>query len=1440
MASLFQHPSPGDSVLAVAGETLLFTLEVPDGGQGAAYLRTNLNCASIRRGEVIANTEEGRPFSAADWHDIEMKREGASSTYSIRIPLAEPGFFYAKAFFLPPGSSSPVWPDGGNTGIKVVSPFSASGNSVYTAFVRQFRSPSAASAGDADESVLRALENGGYAVIPPSGTFREVVRRLDHIIGDLGFSIIQLLPIHPVPTTYARMGRFGSPFASLDFFDVDPAYAEFDGRTTPLEQFCELSDAVHARGGRIFLDIPANHTGWASAFQTTHPEWFRRRRDGAFKSPGAWGVTWEDLVELDYSHPDLRAAMASVFLFWCAKGVDGFRCDAGYMIPSATWEYITSKVREVFPDTVFMLEGLGGKQETTDSLLREANLDWAYSELFQYENREAVTWYLSGAIPRSESFGPLVTFAETHDNNRLAARGPRFASMRTALSALLSQQGAYGITAGVEWFCREKIDVHGAPSLNWGASENQTGLISALNRLLSVHPAFGTGVKVKLVHTCLSDSVAATRSYSACGREEKILVLANLDCGGPSRVEWRTADFDAFSCRDLLSGAGVEIARNQNGRSFVDLAPGCVMALAPDTVCAEDRPPSGRDILPAAGKSRLVRNYAAIAALHSLSALERFETLYGGDPDAAGAAFAADPVAFCAVDGGVPRCTLWQNPADSRRTVMLPPGFLLCLRSATPFRALLLDGGEAFSFANGVCLADGTYAALVKVPQVDSAREAVLEFTSFDGKTARRTSSPLLLLPAAEKASFSPLLQGPRVRGGSDCAVLANRRGAMAQVRAAFGEIRSQYDAFLAVNRGRNFPDNRMVFFTRCRAWLTNTGYSYALDSKSLESFYAAPCPGDAPGSQTGFCEWAFRTPAGMGLEARIIMRLAIAGDSNKAELEIARERASSDKSIADDMPVTVILRPDIEARDFHCKTVAGGGDETLFRKAVQADADGFRFVTDRMAPCRMSLSGGKFHEDHSWTYSVPHEVESGRGLGPCGDLFSPGWFEVELRGGEVKRLTAATVEDFASSSPLLPPVFQDRSRGRVSLDAWFAANPISLFIADRESLKTVIAGFPWFLDWGRDTLIVLRGMLAAGMKDEVVAVLRKFGRFEEHGTLPNIILGENAGNRDTSDAPLWYIVACGDVIDVMGAEKTASLSCGGRNVRDVVASIVAGYIDGTPNGIKVDLESGLVFSPAHFTWMDTNYPAGTPRRGYPVEIQALWIKALSVLREKFLISKFAGIEAKARESLYTLYAMEDGWLADSLRAEEGTPAKAAVREDALRPNQLLAVSLGVVPEGSDMAKAIVRACEKLIIPGGIRSLADGPVCVPQPVSGAGGLLNDPFNPYWGHYEGDEDTRRKPAYHNGTAWGWQFPVYCEAYAAAYGRASAGTALSLLSSVATLLESGCIGSLPEIFDGDSPHTQRGCLAQAWSVSEALRVWKKLHAEESVGRVRRASR
>jgi predicted glycogen debranching enzyme len=281
-----------------------------------------------------------------------------------------------------------------------------------------------------------------------------------------------------------------------------------------------------------------------------------------------------------------------------------------------------------------------------------------------------------------------------------------------------------------------------------------------------------------------------------------------------------------------------------------------------------------------------------------------------------------------------------------------------------------------------------------------------------------------------------------------------------------------------------------------------------------------------------------------------------------------------------------------------------------------------------------------------------------------------------------------------------------------------------------------------------------------------------------------------------------------------------------------VLRSIATNEISGTPNGIRMDADSALIWSPSHFTWMDTNHPAGTPREGYPVEIQALWIRLLQqleIISESAERKKWSELAARAITSLKKLFWLEErGYYADLLIAKTGQSAAGATVDDALRSNYLFAVSLGLVT--GERAKRCVEAAQKyLVVPGALRSLAPLPVSVPLPIYGNDGrLLNNPVEPYWPRYEGDEDTRRKPAYHNGTAWTWTFPVFCEALARAWDFTpeAVAAAKAYLGGMEQLMNEGCLGQIPEILDGDAPHAQRGCDAQAWGVTETLRVWKLL--------------
>jgi predicted glycogen debranching enzyme len=243
---------------------------------------------------------------------------------------------------------------------------------------------------------------------------------------------------------------------------------------------------------------------------------------------------------------------------------------------------------------------------------------------------------------------------------------------------------------------------------------------------------------------------------------------------------------------------------------------------------------------------------------------------------------------------------------------------------------------------------------------------------------------------------------------------------------------------------------------------------------------------------------------------------------------------------------------------------------------------------------------------------------------------------------------------------------------------------------------------------------------------------------------------------------------------------------------------------------------------------MDTNFPAGSPRQGYPVEIQALWYNALVLLaaidgdRSADWLKKARQVQSSVLDLFYRDTA---GFFSDCLHSNVPGGAKTAVADDALRPNQLFLFTFGVI-ENKQIVQKCVETCQELLVPGAIRSLAKRKVETPLNIFYHGKLLKDPHFPYSGEYKGDENTLRKPAYHNGTAWTWQLPVFCEAWSAAFGGNSHPTALAWLGSVMALMRKGAAGYIPEILDGDFPHTPRGCDAQAWGASEVARVMHKL--------------
>jgi predicted glycogen debranching enzyme len=1326
---------------------------------------------------------------------------------------------------LSPDSADPLWPAGTNAAINVAPADACCANIIYNAFVRQF-GPNKNGGMRMAEAVVKDLDDARYTVIPPSGTFRDLIGELDFIIGHLGCRILQLLPIHPTPTTYARMGRFGSPYAALSFTAVDPALAEFDPKATPLEQFIELIDAVHARGARLFIDIAINHTGWAANLHETNPQWLAREPDGQIETPGAWGVVWADLTRLDYRHQDLWQYMADVFLTWCRRGVDGFRCDAGYMIPTPAWRYIIAKVREQFPDVIFLLEGLGGKISVTRELLNWADFNWAYSELFQNYDRGQIEYYLPEPLNISRTEGTAIHFAETHDNLRLAATSTTYARMRTALCALLSCQGGFAFANGVEWLATEKIDVHGSPSLNWGAADNLVDHLRRLHALLVAHPAFFHPARVEMIQAGAGNCLVAARRCEVDGHD--LLVLVNLDAGAATEAVWPLdrSPLGRSGLTDLVSAESVDLdGDDQTGRLV--LAPGQVRCLTADKaaitriVNTERRFPRTPD--------RVVRQRLRAKALQVRRFYYGIGDLGEWEVEQACAQLLASPMDFCRrmnPAAGAPRTIVWHYPVDLKREVMIPPGHFLLIRVSHPFRAAIYENQTAMAVEESLADAAGNPFALVcPLPVAGRHKPRTLKLSCYHPDGCGHHEAPLYYLTSAARVQVRKIFTRPRRSLASIHMLGTNGRGGMARVHAHWDRLPSRYDALLAANLSSSVPEDRRILLTRLRGWVVFQGFSQEIGRDCLDAFGF---------DFDGLGCWQYHIPSGQGQHVVLSVGIHMIAGKNAIDLVCYRHPAGGHRDrLADDRPVTLILRPDVEDRNFHEATKAYTGAEHLFPSAVTSRAKGFIFHPDQNHALDVSARRADFILEPEWHYMVHRPQEAQRGQDPASDLFSPGYFSVSLSGGQSERLRARVME---KTDPALEKT--DRLEERIgrffdTTAGWetpVAAlkKALDQYIVKRDQFKTVIAGYPWFLDWGRDTLIVVRGIITAGRHQDALTIIQQFAAFEQDGTIPNMIRGMDTGNRDTSDAPLWLFRVCDELGAVMGQAQVLATDCGGRSLKSVLLTIARRFMDGTPNGIVMDPDSGLLFSPAHFTWMDTNFPAGTPRQGYPIEIQALWHAALAYLGrvDKAARKEWKARAATVRESIARLFFREElGYLADCLHADAGVPATKATADNALRPNQLFALTLGAMTQPR-MVEKVLLACHELLVPGAIRSLADRPIHPSLPIYHNGNLVNDPHAPYVGVYGGDEDTKRKPAYHNGTAWTWVFPSFCEAWADCFGAAEVETALAWLASSSRLINDGCVGHVPEIVDGDAPHAHRGCDAQAWGVSELLRVWMKI--------------
>ncbi|HEX3035549.1 MAG TPA: amylo-alpha-1,6-glucosidase [Thermodesulfobacteriota bacterium] len=552
---------------------------------------------------------------------------------------------------------------------------------------------------------------------------------------------------------------------------------------------------------------------------------------------------------------------------------------------------------------------------------------------------------------------------------------------------------------------------------------------------------------------------------------------------------------------------------------------------------------------------------------------------------------------------------------------------------------------------------------------------------------------------------------------------------------------------------------------------------------------------------------WKFACADAM-LEKRIWMQQG----ANTTYIQYKLSRATG--------PLTLEIKSFINYRDYHGTTHGGnwrmGIDPVTHGFCVRAfsEAHPFYLLSDKAAAS----------PTHDWYFEFNLAVEKYRGLDSQEDHLHAATFLVILNPGESLTLVVSTEESpnldgeaaleqrHQYEGQLLERWKTSQSKEAVETPDWISQLVLSAdqFIVNRPSSdepngKTVIAGYHWFGDWGRDTMISLPGLTICTGRTEVArSILRTFARYVDKGMLPNRFpdSGETP-EYNTVDATLWYFEAIRAYHAATGDDELLS------ELFPVLAEIVDWHIRGTRYNIHVDQNDGLLYAGENgvqLTWMDSKIGdwVVTPRTGKAVEINALWYNALRTMMKfaKKLKKPSKDYEAAAKRTFMgfsRFWNNELGYCYDVIDTPDGN-------DPSLRPNQIFAVSLPESPLTPAQQRGVVEACARhLLTSHGLRSLA-------------------PNHPqYKGHYGGDS-FHRDSVYHLGTVWGWLLGHFALAHLRVYNDPQ--KAREFLEPMSQHLLVHGVGSLSEIFDGDAPFTPRGCIAQAWTVAEVIRAWVEM--------------
>ena len=509
--------------------------------------------------------------------------------------------------------------------------------------------------------------------------------------------------------------------------------------------------------------------------------------------------------------------------------------------------------------------------------------------------------------------------------------------------------------------------------------------------------------------------------------------------------------------------------------------------------------------------------------------------------------------------------------------------------------------------------------------------------------------------------------------------------------------------------------------------------------------------------------------------------------------------------------PVTLYAQTFVTHRDHHAPTRAGN-----WQMDVSAMDDGLRVdAYDGAMPIFLRSADAAATPAHTWYRDYALPVETDRGLPDREDLLHAVTFEATLAPEETLTLVFSIEDDASLDGDAALVRRQNRDEKLVAqaglddapTDVQHLARAADQFVVDRFTAddpdgKSIIAGYPWFGDWGRDTMIALPGLtLTTGRPDVAEKILRTYARHVDQGMIPNRFPDQgDTPEYNTVDATLWYVEAIRAYVEATG--DTALLD----DLFPVLQDIVEWHKEGTRYGIQVDPDDGLLRAGTpgvQLTWMDAKVGdwVVTPRIGKPVEVNALWYSALRSL-EAFAetldesAEPFSEQADRVGAAFSRFWAPMCGHLKDVINGPNGDKPR-------LRPNQLFAVSLPHSPLSAARQEAVVDACAAhLYTPHGLRSLAPS------------------HSDYVGAYQGDRE-HRDGAYHQGTVWSWLIGPFVKAHLRVYDDPA--TARSYLAPLRRHLNAHGVGSVSEIFDGDAPVTPRGTPAQAWGVAQLLEAW-----------------